>query len=93
MNSPGRINSGTFDESGEVRALYSTDRGASTRAGLRRLPTSIESRVAFQRDAAGAIVSLTWQREGARPRTARRAGLSGKKISASPVAAFNWQAR
>jgi uncharacterized protein len=61
-----------FDESGEVRTLYPTDRdqffagpGAAVRA-------PVESRIEFQRDGAGTITSLTWQREGALPRTARR---------------------
>jgi len=63
---------GAFDESGEVRMLHPTDRdrffagpGAAVRA-------SIESRVEFQRDATGKIVSLTWQRDGAPSRSARR---------------------
>jgi len=61
-----------FDESGAVRTLYPTDRdrffagpGAAVRA-------SIESRVEFQRDATGKVVSMTWQRDGAPPRIARR---------------------
>src|SRR5207253_2681097 len=36
------------------------------------VPTSIEARVEFQRDAAGKITSLTWKREGTPPRIARR---------------------
>src|SRR3954462_1723427 len=36
------------------------------------LSASIESRIAFQRDSADQIVSLTWQRDGAAPRTAKR---------------------
>jgi pimeloyl-ACP methyl ester carboxylesterase len=61
-----------FDESGAVRTLYPTDRdrffagpGAAVRA-------SIESRVEFQRDGTGKVVSMTWQRDGAPPRIARR---------------------
>jgi pimeloyl-ACP methyl ester carboxylesterase len=61
-----------FDESGDVRALYSTapDRFfAGPGAGIR---TAVESHVQFERDSAGTIVAMTWRREGADPRTARR---------------------
>ena len=36
------------------------------------VPTSVESRIEFQRDRTGKIASLTWRREGAATRTARR---------------------
>src|SRR6185503_20514552 len=55
-----------FDESGDVRTLYPIDSNSNFFAGPgAATPASIESRVAFQRDAAGKIVSLTWQRNGA----------------------------
>jgi len=61
-----------FDESGDVRTLYPTD-GQQFFAGPgAALSTSIESRITFQRDSASRIVSLTWQRDGAAPRTAKR---------------------
>jgi uncharacterized protein len=63
---------GAFDESGEVRALYPTDHDRFFAGPGIAVAASIESRVEFQRDAVGKIVSLTWQREGAPPRTARR---------------------
>jgi uncharacterized protein len=61
-----------FDESGEVRALYPTERDQFFAGPGMAVPASIESRIEFQRDGTGQIVSLSWQREGAVPRTARR---------------------
>lgn len=61
-----------FDESGEVRTLYPTDQDRFFAGPGAALPDSIESRVEFQRDGTGKIASLTWQRLGACPRTARR---------------------
>ncbi|MGH9373921.1 MAG: alpha/beta fold hydrolase, partial [Vicinamibacterales bacterium] len=66
---------GAFDESGEIRALYPTDHDRFFAGPGAAVPTSIESRVEFQRDATGRIVWLTWQREGAPPRTARRVAI------------------
>jgi pimeloyl-ACP methyl ester carboxylesterase len=60
-----------FDESGDVRTLYPTERNQFFAGPGAALPTSIESRIAFQRDGAGQIVSLTWQHNGAAPRTAK----------------------
>ena len=61
-----------FDESGEVRTLYPTDRDRFFAGPGAAVSTSIESRIEFQRDGAGTITSLTWQREGGAPRVARR---------------------
>jgi alpha/beta superfamily hydrolase len=60
-----------FDESGEVRTLYPTDRGQFFAGPGAADATSIESRIEFQRDATGNIASLTWAREGTPARTAR----------------------
>jgi uncharacterized protein len=60
-----------FDESGDVRTLYPTDQDRFFAGPGAAVPAAIESRVEFQRDAGGKIVSLTWRREGAPPRTAR----------------------
>ena len=61
-----------FDESGEVRTLYPTDRDQFFAGPGAAIPTSIESRVEFQRDGTGKITSLRWRREGAVLRIARR---------------------
>jgi pimeloyl-ACP methyl ester carboxylesterase len=61
-----------FDESGEIRVLYPTDPDKFFAGPGIAIATSIESRITFQRDATGKITSLTRQREGAAPRTARR---------------------
>jgi pimeloyl-ACP methyl ester carboxylesterase len=61
-----------FDESGEVRVLYPTDRDrffAGPGAGVQ---AKIESRIEFQREGTGKIASLAWRRDGAAPRIARR---------------------
>jgi pimeloyl-ACP methyl ester carboxylesterase len=61
-----------FDESGEVRTLYPTDRDRFFAGPGMAVSASIESRIEFQRDGTGKIASLTWHRDGAAPRTARR---------------------
>src|SRR5437870_3259745 len=61
-----------FDESGEVRTLYPTDRDEFFTGPGFAIPAPVESRVEFQRDSTGKIISLTWRRDGAVPRTARR---------------------
>jgi pimeloyl-ACP methyl ester carboxylesterase len=62
----------SFDESGHVRVLYPTDRDRFFAGPGAAVPTSIESRIEFQRDGMGKITSLTWQREGAAARAAQR---------------------
>jgi pimeloyl-ACP methyl ester carboxylesterase len=61
-----------FDESGEVRTLYPTDRDQFFAGPGVAVPSSIESRIEFQRDGTGKIASLTWRHEGAVLRTAQR---------------------
>ncbi len=61
-----------FDESGEIRALYPTVRDQFFAGPGMAVSTSVESRIEFQRDSAGKITALTWRREGAAARTARR---------------------
>ena len=61
-----------FDESGEVRTLYPTDRDQFFAGPGMAVSASVESRVEFHRDGAGKITSMTWQREGAALRTAAR---------------------
>jgi pimeloyl-ACP methyl ester carboxylesterase len=61
-----------FDESGEVRTLYPTSRDQFFTGPGAALPTSIESRVEFQRDRTGKITSLRWQRTGTPARVGRR---------------------
>jgi hypothetical protein len=61
-----------FDERGEVRTLYPTDRDDFFSGPGAALPVSVESRVSFQRDPYGTITSLTWRQGGGAPRVARR---------------------
>jgi pimeloyl-ACP methyl ester carboxylesterase len=61
-----------FDESGEIRVLYPTDRDQFFAGPGAAVPASIESRIEFQRDGTGNITSVTWRREGVPARTARR---------------------
>jgi pimeloyl-ACP methyl ester carboxylesterase len=61
-----------FDESGELRALYPTDRDAFFAGPGAAVPTAVESRIRFQRDGAGTITALSWQRDGGSARSARR---------------------
>jgi dienelactone hydrolase len=61
-----------FDESGEVRTLYPAERDRFTAGPGAAVPTPVESRIEFERNATGAVVSLTWRREGTAPRKALR---------------------
>jgi hypothetical protein len=62
----------SFDESGEIRSLYPTDRDQFFAGPGAAMATSIESRIEFQRDSGGRIISLSWGRDGGVPRTASR---------------------
>src|SRR5438093_3862265 len=68
-----------FDESGDVRVLYPTDLDQFFTGPGVAVSTSVESRVAVQRDATGRITSLSWRREGAGPRTAKRAEIEKRE--------------
>jgi dienelactone hydrolase len=61
-----------FDENGELRTLYPTEPDHFFAGPGWAEPDSVESRIAFQRDANGSIVSLTWARDSRPARTARR---------------------
>ena len=61
-----------FDESGDIRALYPAAADRFTAGFGAAVPEPVESRIFFQRNAAGAIVSVSWQRGTAAPRIARR---------------------
>jgi len=61
-----------FDESGEVRTLYPIADDRFFAGPGAAVPTAIESRIDFQRNGQGKLISLTWQRGEASPRTARR---------------------
>lgn len=61
-----------FDESGDVRVLYPTDRDRFFSGPGAAVPSSVESRIEFQRDSAGNVTSLSWSRAGATSRTAQR---------------------
>ena len=61
-----------FDESGEIRVLYPSDRDRFFTGAAIAVAASVESRIEFERDAKGKIASLTRRRDGAPPRIARR---------------------
>jgi uncharacterized protein len=62
-----------FDDTGEIRVLFPTDRDRFFTGPGIAVRTALESTVDFQRDRAGQIASLTWRREGGTTRTAKRA--------------------
>ena len=70
FDKPGQLVS--FDESGDVRVLYPSDRDQFFAGPGAAVSTSVESRIAFQRDGSGKVISLTWQPEGGAARAARR---------------------
>src|SRR3954463_12923967 len=61
-----------FDESGDVRVLYSSGRDEFFTGPGAGISTSVESRIVFERDNAGQPTRLTWRRDGSPPRTATR---------------------
>ena len=61
-----------FDESGEVRVLYPADDDRFFAGPGAAVSNAVESRIEFQRDSNGQVKSLTWRRDGAVPRSARR---------------------
>lgn len=63
------------DESGKVRTLYPTDNDNFFAGPGAAVSTPTESRIKFQRDSTGKIATLTWEREGALPRLARRTNI------------------
>ena len=67
-----------FDENGEVRTLYSTARDKFFTGPGCAVASKVESRIEFQRDAAGRITGLSWQRDGDSPRTARRVEIEAR---------------
>jgi uncharacterized protein len=62
----------SFDESGEVRTLYPVDGDRFFAGPGMAVSSSLESRIEFQRDGAGKIISLSWTRDGGVSRSARR---------------------
>ena len=64
-----------FDESGEVRTLYPTEHDRFFVGPGAAVPTAVEARIEFQRDATGVITALRWLPNRAAPRTARRANI------------------
>jgi uncharacterized protein len=68
-----------FDESGEIRVLYPTGRDQFFAGPGAAVSRSVEARIEFERDAAGAIRSLTWRKEGGPVRTARRSDIEKRE--------------
>jgi pimeloyl-ACP methyl ester carboxylesterase len=61
-----------FDESGEVRSLYPSDRDQFFTGPGAGISTSVESRVVFERNDAGQPTGLTWRHGGSPSKTATR---------------------
>ena len=83
-----------FDESGEVRALYPTDRDRFFAGPGAAVPTAIESRVEFQRDGdrQDHLADVAARRRALR--VSRGASRSRNvKTSASRTATFSWPGR
>jgi pimeloyl-ACP methyl ester carboxylesterase len=77
-----------FDESGEVRTLYPRDRDRFFAGPGAAVSTPSESRIEFQRDEAGKIASLSWQRNGEPPRVARRVDVERREDVRFPSGAL-----
>ena len=67
-----------FDESGDVRTLYPTGGDHFFAGPGAAISSSVESRIDFQRDAAGQIAALIWRRDGT-PRIARRVDIEKRE--------------
>ena len=74
-----------FDESGDVRVLYATDRDRFSAGPGAAVPTPVESRIQFQLNAKGKITSLTWQRR--HEAIAQEAALDGLYVIRTSVPA------
>ena len=77
-----------FDDTGEIRVLFPTDRDRFFTGPGIAVRTALESRVEFQRDRSGQIASLTWRREGGATRTAKRADIERRdevKFRSGPI--------
>jgi uncharacterized protein len=68
-----------FDENGELRTLYPTERDRFFAGPGAAVPTAVESRIEVQRDAQDKIASLSWSREGSPARTARRVDIERRE--------------
>lgn len=68
-----------FEETGELRTLYPTEPDHFFAGPGAAIPDSIESRIVVQRDATGKVTSLTWTREGAPARIARRVNVERRE--------------
>ena len=68
-----------FDEAGEIRTLYPTEPDRFFTGPGAGVSTSIESRIEFQRDGARAVTALSWRREAAAPRIARRVAIETRE--------------
>jgi pimeloyl-ACP methyl ester carboxylesterase len=68
-----------FDESGEIRTLYPTERDRFFAGPGAGISASVESRIEFQRAASGQVTSLTWQHQGVAPRSARRVDIEKRE--------------
>jgi len=68
-----------FDETGEIRTLYPTDRDRFFAGPGAAISASVEFRIEFQRGGAGNIISLTWHQDGVAPRTARRVAIEKRE--------------
>ena len=68
-----------FDESGVIRVLYPTGDDRFFAGPGVAVPSSVESRIEFQRDSAGRIGSFTWTSDGSASRTAVRADVERRE--------------
>jgi pimeloyl-ACP methyl ester carboxylesterase len=77
FDKPGQLVS--FDESGVIRVLYPTGDDRFFAGPGVATPSSVESRIDFQRDSTGRISSLTWASDGSAARTALRADVERRE--------------
>ena len=82
-----------FDESGEVRTLYPMEGDQFFAGPGAAVPIAIESRIDFQRNAQGKLISLTWRRGDAPARTARRVEIEKREDISFSSGGFVLQAR
>lgn len=73
-----------FDESGEVRTLYPIDRDHFFAGPGAAVSKAIESKISFQRNASGKIISLTWSPSDSQPRVAERVDIERREDVSFP---------
>src|SRR3954469_4042029 len=73
-----------FDESGEIRTLFPTERDHFFAGPAAADSSAVQSRIDFERDSSGRITGLVWRRERDSARVARRVDIERREDVSLP---------